>query len=285
MGKIIALVNQKGGVGKTTTTLELSTLYARQGKKVLAIDMDGQRTLSKFVKANLKKSTLRDVLLTLQDISEEMNSIDNINEEEFTDSITKDAIQHIEEGFDIIPASNKQDSSEKDFNETTDLLLIADMFDELVDDYDYIFLDCAPARGPLLFMAYIACDYCIVVSDAEISSIDGIKNIIIDLQTLEKNTIKAKAKILGLLLTQNKDYNVHLEQYQRLIEFTKYGAVPFDTTIYEGVIVKEAHNKYMSISAYVDAGNRAIKQKAKSVLDSYKDLQREIEERIKEMEA
>ena len=153
------------------------------------------------------------------------------------------------------------------------------------DDYDYIFLDCAPARGPLLFMAYIACDYCIVVSDAEISSIDGIKNIIIDLQTLEKNTIKAKAKILGLLLTQNKDYNVHLEQYQRLIEFTKYGAVPFDTTIYEGVIVKEAHNKYMSISAYVDAGNRAIKQKAKSVLDSYKDLQREIEERIKEMEA
>ena len=134
-------------------------------------------------------------------------------------------------------------------------------------------------------MAYIACDYCIVVSDAEISSIDGIKNIIIDLQTLEKNTIKAKAKILGLLLTQNKDYNVHLEQYQRLIEFTKYGAVPFDTTIYEGVIVKEAHNKYMSISAYVDAGNRAIKQKAKSVLDSYKDLQREIEERIKEMEA
>lgn len=214
-----------------------------------------------------------------------MNSIDNINEEDFTDSITKDAIQHIEEGFDIIPASNKQDSSEKDFNETTDLLLIADMFDELVDDYDYIFLDCAPARGPLLFMAYIACDYCIVVSDAEISSIDGIKNIIIDLQTLEKNTIKAKAKILGLLLTQNKDYNVHLEQYQRLIEFTKYGAVPFDTTIYEGVIVKEAHNKYMSISAYVDAGNRAIKQKAKSVLDSYKDLQREIEERIKEMEA
>ena len=285
MGKTIMICNQKGGVGKTTTTLELSTLYARQGKKVLAIDMDGQRTLSKFVKANLKKSTLRDVLLTLQDISEEMNSIDNINEEEFTDSITKDAIQHIEEGFYIIPASNKQDSSEKDFNETTDLLLIADMFDELVDDYDYIFLDCAPARGPLLFMAYIACDYCIVVSDAEISSIDGIKNIIIDLQTLEKNTIKAKAKILGLLLTQNKDYNVHLEQYQRLIEFTKYGAVPFDTTIYEGVIVKEAHNKYMSISAYVDAGNRAIKQKAKSVLDSYKDLQREIEERIKEMEA
>ena len=42
-----------------------------------------------------------------------MNSIDNINEEDFTDSITKDAIQHIEEGFDIIPASNKQDSSEK----------------------------------------------------------------------------------------------------------------------------------------------------------------------------
>ena len=86
MGKTIMICNQKGGVGKTTTTLELSTLYARQGKKVLAIDMDGQRTLSKFVKANLKKGTLRDVLLTLQDISEEMNSIDNINEEEFTDS-------------------------------------------------------------------------------------------------------------------------------------------------------------------------------------------------------
>ena len=55
MGKTIMICNQKGGVGKTTTTLELSTLYARQGKKVLAIDMDGQRTLSKFVKANLKK--------------------------------------------------------------------------------------------------------------------------------------------------------------------------------------------------------------------------------------
>lgn len=296
MSKVIMVANQKGGVGKTTVSFELSAIYAKNGFKVLTIDLDGQRDFSKYAKADFKdKPTIRTILWAIKKIVDEVDETDddydtqhilgeNLEHLNPDYDVITNAIQHSDEGFDFIASSQYLDNASIEFHDVGDITLLKYLMKYLTE-YDYIFLDCAPARGPLLFMAYIACDYCIVVSDAEISSIDGIKNIIIDLQTLEKNTIKAKAKILGLLLTQNKDYNVHLEQYQRLIEFTKYGAVPFDTTIYEGVIVKEAHNKYMSISAYVDAGNRAIKQKAKSVLDSYKDLQREIEERIKEMEA
>ncbi len=293
MAKVIMIGNQKGGVGKTMISHELCALFVRRGKKVLAIDIDGQRDLSRYSDISFTKKipTIRDVLLAIKEIKEQSTlgeeNTETADYDDFEDNdgdILDKAIQHTRENYDIIIASKKLANAPSDFGEPNDIYLLQEMIGTLTDDYDYIIIDCAPARSPLLYMSYVASDYCICIAEADEGSREGVRQTYTDIALLkEKNT--TKVVMLGTLLNKFKDANVQVEQYQALCELGQAtNAMPFDAAIPLGVAATEANNKHMCVYEYMKTGNRETKRKAKSLVEQFNKLADEIEERIAALE-
>lgn len=294
MARVIMIGNQKGGVGKTMISHELCALFVRRGNKVLGIDVDGQRDFSRYSDISFAKKipTIRDLLLKIKDIKTQSALGDEKKEdsdfEDFEDEADEDiidkAIQQTKEGYDIIIASKKLANATSDFGEPNDIYLLQDLIDTLTDDYDYIIIDCAPARSPLLYMSYIASDYCICIAESDEGSREGVRQTYADIALLkEKNT--TKVVMLGTLLNKYKDANVQVEQYQALCDLgVTTNAMPFDTAIPLGVAATEANNKHMCVYEYMRSGNRETKKKAKSLVEQFDKLADEIEQRIAELE-
>ena len=294
MARVIMIGNQKGGVGKTMISHELCALFVRRGNKVLGIDVDGQRDFSRYSDISFAKKipTIRDLLLKIKDIKTQSALGDEKKEdsdfEDFEDEADEDiidkAIQQTKEGYDIIIASKKLANATSDFGEPNDIYLLQDLIDTLTDDYDYIIIDCAPARSPLLYMSYIASDYCICISESDEGSREGVRQTYADIALLkEKNT--TKVVMLGTLLNKYKDANVQVEQYQALCDLgVTTNAMPFDTAIPLGVAATEANNKHMCVYEYMRSGNRETKKKARSLVEQFDKLADEIEQRIAELE-
>ena len=161
--KIIAIANQKGGVGKTTTTLNLAVGLQQHGKKVLCIDFDPQCHLGKYIGHTYdEKPTIADCLFAKAQYYPEI-PVEGI-------------IRHSAIGVDYIPASLKLAKA--------DLVLAQAMFRERVladvlellplQDYDYVLIDCNPSMGILLTNVLIAADGVIVPVQAEEFAVDGL---------------------------------------------------------------------------------------------------------------
>lgn len=217
MTKTIMVSNQKGGVGKTTTTLELGAIYARKGKRVLVIDLDGQVNLSMYVNAKYDDKnipTIRDVLLEIKEIlkhSEPERDEDTDDGEE--DIITK-SIQTTSEGFDIIAGHRNLSNALAEFSDITDVFLLKELI-SCLEDYDYILIDSAPARSPLLNMGYVAANYCLILTEADKASQDGVRQVVTDIKLLKKSNM-SDIVVLGILLNKNEDLKNQEEAYEDL---------------------------------------------------------------------
>jgi len=226
--KVISVANQKGGVGKTSTAIELGAAIAESGRKVLLIDLDQQHNLSNYIGADLSAPSIYEVLKGETPI--------------------KNAIQPVEsvEGLFVIPASNKLSKADREFIDTGDPHLLEDVIYLIQTDgsleFDYIIIDNSPSRSILLTMSYIASDYVIIPTECDSGSLDGVKSIEQDIRKLRGGRHPlSHAEIAAILLTKYEKTQMHSIAEENLREMApEIVGEPFVRRIRKSISVSEA---------------------------------------------
>ena len=173
--KVIAIVNQKGGVGKTTTTLNLGYALSDQGKKVLLIDLDPQGSLS--------------ISMGLDDNDELENTIATLMAFEIEDRVLPEKekyIIHIGE-LDLIACNIELSAIEVSLvNAMSREMILKCIIQQFKNDYDYIIIDCSPSLGMLTINALAACDSVIIPVTAEFLSAKGLELLLMNIMRTRK---------------------------------------------------------------------------------------------------
>lgn len=185
MATKIAFTNFKGGVGKTTSTVNLCKALHDLGKKCLAIDADPQGNASKMLGYRLTSETGDSLYEALSGRAKLRDCIYIENDNE--------------ESFDYIPSKTDLYQSEQELVSRTGREQILRMLlDEIEDEYDYIFIDCPPNYGLLSINAMCACDYVLIPVNCEVFALDGLGIISAKCQEIKK-LINPKLEILGYI--------------------------------------------------------------------------------------
>ena len=189
MCKIIAIANQKGGVGKTTTTSNLGIGLAKQGKKVLLIDADAQGSLTAslgFTEPDKLEETLANVMANI------------INDVEMAPDY---GILKHEEGIDLMPGNIELSGLEVSLVNVMSRELVMRSYIDLVNDrYDYILIDCMPSLGMITINAFACADSILIPVQAAYLPVKGLEQLIKTIGKV-KRQINPKLSIEGILLT------------------------------------------------------------------------------------
>ena len=173
--KLIAIANQKGGVGKTTTTLTLATALTQMDKRVLVLDLDPHACASLHMRLypESQSHTLHDLFLA---------------EESQRETLWKDIIQDVRSRrLHIAPASIRLSELEIDLRDRKNKGgILADSLKLVQDEYDYVLMDCPPHVGILLVNALVACDLLIIPIQTDFLALYGLKLLFDTMRTLNK---------------------------------------------------------------------------------------------------
>lgn len=190
---IFAVINQKGGVCKTTATLNITAALVKKGKRVLAVDFDHQGDLTK----SFGVRGLEQFKYTIANL---MHLV--INDTDITRDVKKAVILHTEDGVDLIPANSDLAATELTLVSTLDReRVLSNVLEEFKDDYDYIFIDCPPSLGMLSINALASADKVIIPTLAEHLSVSGIGHLFSTIAKVKKK-MNRNLSIAGILFTK-----------------------------------------------------------------------------------
>ena len=231
MGKVVSIANQKGGVGKTTTSVNMSTLLAKKGNKVLLIDADPQGNASSGLGVD------KEVELSVYDIL--------INETQFEDVVQKTNVKNLE----ICPSNISLAGAEVELVSVMSReYRLKEKMDLIKDEYDFIIIDCPPSLGLVTLNAFTASDSVLIPVQCEYYALEGLGQLINTINLVKKHLNKSIC-IEGALLTM---YDIRTNLSNQVVkEVKKY----FNDKVYKNVIprnvkLSEAPSYGMPISIY-----------------------------------
>ena len=231
MGKVISVANQKGGVGKTTTAVNLSTILAKRGKKVLLIDTDPQGNATSGL------GVTKQVELSVYDIL--------IGETEFEETLQDTTIKNLK----VCPSNISLAGAEVQLvSMMSREQRLKGKLDEIKDQYDYILIDCPPSLGLITLNAFTASDSVLIPVQCEYFALEGLGQLLNTVNLVKKHLNKS-LEIEGALLTMY-DARTNLSN-QVVKEVKKY----FENKVYKTVIprnvrLSEAPSYGMPITEY-----------------------------------
>jgi len=231
LGKIISVANQKGGVGKTTTTVNLGTILAKRGKKVLLIDADpqGNATSGLGVEKEVEFSTY-DIL---------------VNDAELSDAVQDTMIKNLK----VCPSNMSLAGAEVELvSMMSREQRLKEKLDPIKDIFDYILIDCPPSLGLITLNSFTASDSVLIPVQCEYFALEGLGQLLNTINLVKKH-LNRNIQIEGALLTM---YDIRTNLSNQVVkEVKKY----FDNKVYKTVIprnvrVSEAPSYGMPITEY-----------------------------------
>ena len=240
MGKIIAVFNQKGGVGKTTTNVNLSASLGKMGKKVLVLDLDpqGNTTSGYGIEKNEVENTIYEVML------EGVSIKDSIIQTEY-------------ENIDIVAAASDLAGAEIEISEIEKReFILKDAINKVKDEYDYVFIDCPPSLGMLTINCLTAVDSVLIPIQCEYYALEGVSQL---MQTIKlvKSRLNPNIDIQGVVLSMfDGRANLSIQVVEEVKKYFK-GSV-YTTLIPRNVRLAEAPTHGMPAVYYDNKCKGAI---------------------------
>ena len=241
MAKVVAVANQKGGVGKTTTTINLGASLAILERKVLIVDVDPQANATSGVGIPPEEleGSIYNVLVNGLDVNEVVYETETPNLH-----IVPSSIQLVGAEVELINRFRRED------------VLRNTVVEPLRKQYDYILIDCLPSLGLLTVNALTAADSVIVPVQCEYFALEGLSKLQNTIQLVQQQ-LNPKLQLEGILLSM---YDQRLRLANMVVEQVRerYGDVAFETIIHRNARISEAPNMHLPV-VMINAGSRGAR--------------------------